>query len=404
MSSSPLVLRNAHVLDVRAGEYQRADVLIKDGMIHTVGVVNDVPVGTDELDLTGKYLLPGLIDCHVHATASNADLGSIGTTSPTYVAARSSRLLEEMLKRGFTSVRDAGGADYGLSAAQSEGYFAGPRVFFCGSAISQTGGHGDFRGPGENTRSHCCASVGRVADGVPAVREAARDELRKGAHHIKIMASGGIASKTDRMDSTQYSDSEIAAIVEEAAAANRYVAAHAYTPRAINRCLELGVRTIEHGNLADRRSFELFVEHNAFLVPTLSTHWALTDEGRKFGLSEESWKKVGTIFEDGVETVREAFKRGVKIAFATDLLGGMQRHQSYEFEIRARIQPLIDVVRSATVVAAELLQREGELGEIVEGAIADMVILNADPLEDIEVLSKFEEHGNRVIQDGRFVA
>lgn len=403
MNSSLLVLRSARVLDVRSGEYREADVVMNGGKIESVGAAGTLPAGAEQLDLSGKYLLPGLIDGHVHVAAPTADLGAIETMSPTYVGALAARTMTEMLRRGFTSVRDAGGADFGLARAQEQGLITGSRLFYCGTALSQTGGHGDFRVAGVNARSHCCSSVGRIADGVSEVRAAARDELRKGATHLKIMASGGVASPTDRMDSTQFSEEEIAAIVEEAEAANRYVAAHAYTARAVNRCLRLGVRSIEHGNLIDQSSVDLFVEKDAFLVMTLSTHWALVDEGREYGMSEESWRKVGSIFEEGLDALRLAYAGGVSVVYATDLLGGMQRHQNYEFDIRARVQSNLDVIRSATLLAAEMLQRTGELGEISEGAAADAIVLDADPLEDLDVLTKFAERGGRVIQSGRLV-
>ena len=158
-----------------------------------------------------------------------------------------------MLRRGFTTVRDVGGADYGLAQAIEEGYLEGPRLIFGGKALSQTGGHGDVRGPGRQAYDpcSCCSGLGVICDGVDAVRKAAREEIRRGASHLKLMLSGGVASPTDRVDSVQFSREEIRAAVEEAEAANLYVAGHAYTSRAINRGLECGVRSIEHGNLMD---------------------------------------------------------------------------------------------------------------------------------------------------------
>lgn len=406
MNASPLVLKNARVLDVRSGEYIDADIVASDGRIVEIAPDAATPDGAEIIDIDGRYVLPGFIDGHVHVTATGGDLGRLVSMSQQYVAANAVRIMGEMLSRGFTSVRDASGADFGLAAAQAEGTVRGPRLFFCGHAISQTGGHGDFRGPGENQRHepHCCAGIGRVADGLDAVREAARDEIRKGAHFIKIMASGGIASPTDRIDSTQYSLDEIAAIVEEAAAANRYVAAHAYTARAVNRCLELGVRSIEHCNYIDETSVELFLEKDAFMVPTLSTHWALVEHGLENGLPYDSWVKAGPVFAKGLEALKMAHEAGVKLVYATDLLGGMQVHQNYEFEIRAKVQGNLPAIQSATVNAAELLERGGELGEVVVGAYADLVVVDADPLEDIKVLSEFERHRVHVIQGGAVVA
>ncbi|WP_349638150.1 metal-dependent hydrolase family protein [Saxibacter everestensis] len=398
-----LLIRNANVLDVVEGSYTQADIRIDDGMITEVGSSLGAAESAREIDAGGKFVLPGLIDAHVHVTAATADLGSLSSWSPSYVAFQAGRLMGDMLDRGFTTVRDASGADFGLHDAQAEGLVRGPRLFFCGKALSQTGGHGDSRARGTALfDSHqCCAGLGRIADGVDAVRAATRDELRKGAHHIKVMASGGVASPTDRIDSTQYSLDELHAIVEEAEAANRYVTAHAYTAKAINRSLEAGIRGIEHGNLLDDETVSLFRKHDAFLVPTLVTYWSLQEEGREFGLGQSNWEKVATVLDAGRRGLELAVRGGVNIVYGSDLLGGMQRHQAREFQIRAEVQPTIDVIRSATVTAAKLLQREGELGVVAPGAHGDLLILDADPVDDISILA--ESRIGTVVQAGRVV-
>jgi imidazolonepropionase-like amidohydrolase len=401
--SPALVIRNASVLDVKAGTYSLADVVSVGGKITTVGPDGDAPSGARIIDGTGKFVLPGLIDAHVHVVASSADFRSLTWTPASYVYAQTAKIMGAMLRRGFTTVRDLSGADFGLALAQAEGLLEGPKLHFCGRALSQTGGHGDMRLPGEDhdpNRKGCCG-IGRVADGVDAVRAAARDELRKGAHHIKIMASGGVSSPTDRIDSTQYSMEEMRAAVEEAEAANRYVAAHAYTARAINRALEAGVRSIEHGNLLDDESLQLFLEKDAFLVPTLVTYWALKEEGREFGLTEEMWGKVDSVLTSGLEAIGRAHEAGVKTVFGSDLLGGMHRHQNEQFRLLGKVQPAIDAIRSATTTAAELLGREGEIGVVAPGADADLLVLSADPLADIAVLADIAEHLEHVVQDGR---
>lgn len=399
-----LLIRNATWLDVEAGDYRTGELLVRDGRFAEIGDAVDAPTGTPELDAAGGFVLPGLIDCHVHVTAYTADLGSLGDASPNYVAMQTARLMGDMLDRGFTTVRDAAGADYGLHDAQAEGLLRGPRLFFGGKALSQTGGHGDsrHRGQDQSALGYTCAHIGRVVDGVDAVRHAARDELRRGAHHLKIMASGGVASPTDRVDSTQFSLEEIAAVVEEATAANRYVTAHAYTGRAINRALRAGVRGIEHGNLLDDESIALFLEHDAFLTMNLVTYWALAEEGREFGLSQENWEKVDAVLRGGKEALRKAHEGGVNLCYGTDLLGGMQRHQAKEFEVRADVVPVLDTVRSATTTAARLLQREGELGVIATGALGDLIVTEGDPLEDVTVLS--ESRLRAVVQGGEIVA
>ncbi|UMP05160.1 amidohydrolase family protein [Amycolatopsis sp. EV170708-02-1] len=399
-----LLLRDARLLDPVTGEYTEGDLRCADGRIVEIGAGLTAGDARTE-DLRGAFVLPGLVDAHVHVTASTADLGSLPASSPSYVAAHSARTMSRMLDRGFTTVRDASGADYGLADAQAEGLFRGPRLLFCGRALSQTGGHGDSRTRGANTSEDhpCCAGLGRVADGVDAVRAAARDELRKGAHHIKVMASGGVASPTDRIDSTQYSGEELRAIVEEAEAANRYVAAHAYTARAVNRALELGVRSIEHGNLIDDRSVELFLRHDAYLVPTLVTYWALKEEGREHGLPESSWRKVDDVLGAGMAALEKAAGGGVKLVYGSDLLGGMHRHQNHEFRLRGEVQSALEVIRSATSTAADLLNLTGEIGTLAPGAHADLLVVERDPLEDIGVLAEPEKF-RYVVQGGTVVS
>lgn len=396
-----LLLRNGRLLDVVAGTYSEGDLLAVDGRIAEAGPGVTAPAGAEVRDLRGGFVLPGLIDAHVHVTAFTADLGSLGTTSPFYIGAHTARIMGGMLDRGFTTVRDVAGADYGIAAAQAEGTIRGPRVFFGGQALSQTGGHGDPRGPGAGPLP--AWSHGRIADGVDAVRAAARNELRTGAHHVKVMASGGVASPSDRIDSVQYSMAELRAVVEEATAFNRYVCAHAYTARAVNRALEAGIRSVEHGNLMDSSSVSLLVERDAFLVPTLVTYWALKNEGREFGLPKGSWRKVDEVLDAGLSSLELAYRGGVRLAYGTDLLGGMHRHQNEEFRIRAQVQPPIEIIRAATCTGAELLRAEGQLGTLAVGAHADVIVLDGDPLEEIGLLADPAAHMPLVIQSGAVV-
>jgi imidazolonepropionase-like amidohydrolase len=321
--------------------------------------------------------------------ASTADLADQSRWPVTYNAYRTVRLLGEMLDRGFTTVRDMAGGDYGTWRALEEGLIRGPRLFYAGRALSQTGGHGDHRGPGEHfidTHPGSC-EMSTIVDGPDEVRRAARDELRKGAHHVKVMAGGGVASPTDRIDSTQFSVAELEAAVEEASAAHRYVAAHAYTPESMTRALRAGVRTIEHGNLLDAATAGIFRETQAFLIMNLVTYWALRTEGREFGLSEASWSKVDEVLDGGLRALELAHTSGIKIGYGTDLLGGMHRHQSEEFVIRSEVQPAIDIIRSATTVGAEIVGMPGKLGTLAPGAFADLVALTRDPLDDVALLA-----------------
>jgi imidazolonepropionase-like amidohydrolase len=398
------LFRNANILDAERGEYvPDRSVLVEGDRILEVGGAEIQASNVQSLDLHGMTLMPGLIDAHVHVIAVTADLSALTEWSPAYVTARASHVLVGMLRRGFTTVRDVGGADYGLAQAIEEGYLEGPRLIFGGKALSQTGGHGDWRSRGRQAIDlcPCCPTLGTICDGVDEVRRAAREEIRRGAHHIKLMLSGGVASPTDRVDSVQFSREEIRAAVEEAEAANLYVAGHAYTSRAINRGLECGVRSIEHGNLMDESSIPLFKESGAFYVPTLATYSALAAHGREFGLPEHSHRKVFDVLDSGLHALELAHRAGIPMVYGTDLLGGMHEDQLSEFKLRSEVQPPADILRSATTVAARLLRMEGQVGVVAPGAYADLLVVDGDPLQDITELTDPQRRLKLVMARGR---
>ena len=409
MSRSPhrLVVLDATVLDPADGT-RTPDrvVVVEDGVIVEVGTTRPLLDDAVVIQARGRTVMPGLIDCHVHVLGVETDLGLSTQGSPLYLAARASQLLNSMLLRGFTTVRDVGGADYGLARAVAEGYFAGPRIVHGGKAISQTGGHGDFRAPG-HTCSHSLAgapSIGVVCDGVAEVRRACREEIRHGAEHLKLMAGGGIASPTDRIDSSQFSLDELAAAVEEAANANIYVTAHAYTPTSINRALRQGVRCIEHGNLLDEESAALFRDNDAYLVPTLAIGRLLaSSKAADFGVTPEGRAKAQYAVNRGLEGVELAHRAGVNIAFGTDFIGPMHPFQLEEFRVRAEVLAPLDILRSASTTAAALLRKESEIGVVAPGARADLLVVDGDPLEDISVLTDPERRLAAIIADGRVV-
>jgi imidazolonepropionase-like amidohydrolase len=307
-----------------------------------------------------------------------------------------------MLQRGFTTVRDAAGADFGLARAVQEGLVDGPRLIFGGRGLSQTGGHGDGRSSGRTAQeagySYTTGNV--VCDGVPEVRRTVREEIKRGAQHIKLMLSGGVASPTDRVDSTQFSVDEIRAAVEEAEAANLYVLGHAYTSRAINRGLECGVRSIEHGNLMDASTPPLLLSHGAFYVPTLVTYSALAEHGLAGGLPEVSHRKIFDVLDAGLRALEMADRAGVQIAYGTDLLGAMHVFQNREFKIRAEVQSPASILRAATVTAARLLRMDGQIGVVAPGAYADLLIVDANPLEDIAILADPDTHVQLIMKAG----
>ena len=405
--TSPIVFHNANLFDSASGELRpRATVTIEGEQIVDVQFDKAPRSDARAIDLAGRTLLPGLIDGHVHVTATIPDFFRLSLLPQSLIAAQAKDILAGMLLRGFTTVRDAGGADIGLVQAVERGHFIGPRLFIAGRAITQTGGHGDsrpafFQG---NSGCICCGAagmVGSIADGVGEVRRAVREELRNGAHHVKVMAGGGIASPSDPLDGTQYSEEELTAIVQEARAARTYVMAHAYTPESISRAIRCGVRSIEHGNLLDADTAALMAEHGAFLVPTLATYDALHRNAEQLGWSSQMMAKLELVRSQGVEAIRIARAANVKIGYGTDLLGEMHADQALEFTLRAPAMPAAEILRSATSVNAELIGQAGKLGVIAPGACADLVVVNGNPLADLTLLQEQGRHLPLIMKAGK---
>jgi imidazolonepropionase-like amidohydrolase len=387
-----MLLRNATLIDgIRFDMQPGSEVLIEEGIIREVAQGPIASPSAEVLDLRGRTLMPGLIDCHVHVIAATADLAKNAAMPSSLVAAYAARIMEGMLRRGFTSVRDAGGADHGLVLAQESGLIKGPRLFISGKALTQTGGHADYRGRFDRrTAEHYAdrlGTLGRVADGVAEVRRAAREEIKAGARFIKIMANGGISSPTDPIHFFGYSREEITAAVEEAESAGTYVLAHLYTDDAIRRAVECGVRSIEHGNLVTPNTAQLMEQRGAFVVPTLVTFDALAEEGASLGLPSESVAKIEAVRSAGLASL-EAFRAaGVPMGYGTDLLGDMHRHQSREFLIRKQVLPAPEIIASATSVAARILGMDGKLGIVAPAALADLIVVEGNPLEDVALLT-----------------
>lgn len=398
-----LVVRRVTVVDPASARVREDQVVrLAGGLVAGVDDDPGGPVTGGEADGAGLFAVPGLIDCHVHAMSVSVSPGEQADWYPSYVTARAMGNLRAMLDRGFTTVRDVAGADAGLARAVAEDLLPGPRLIFGGKALSQTGGHGDGRPGGRDVYDphYFVPVLNRVCDGVPDVRRAVRDEVRRGAQHIKLHASGGCASPADRLDSLQFSGEELDAIVEEAAAARLYCAAHAYTAEAVNRALRAGVRTIEHGNLMDEESVRLFLAHDAFYVPTLIAYTALVEDGPAAGLPEVTLAKARQVYEAGLRALELADRAGVQIAYGSDLLGDLQRRQSQEFRIRAAVQKPATILRGATTVAARLLRLEGQVGTLAPGASADLILTRHNPLDDVTVLADPAREIAAVVKSG----
>lgn len=403
------LFENAAILDGQSTEL-RSDhhVLVEDNRIVEV---SDKPIKSEtshNIDVKGMTLMPGLIDAHVHVKATIVNVGRLSDIPVSYLTADAGKFMKQMLMRGFTTVRDAGGADRGLANAVTDGLLIGPRLFVSGLSLSQTGGHGDMRPVTSESHPITCAclastqQLGRIADGVDECRRAARDELRKGAHQIKIMAGGGVASPNDPIQNTQYSIEEINAICEEAEAAQTYVMAHAYVPKAITRAIENGVRTIEHGNLLDEESARVMSKYDAFLVPTNVTYRALYKHGKSFGFPEVSIGKLKDVLDVGLNAIEVAKSNGVKIGHGSDLLGECQIYQSDELSIKAEVVGNYEAIRHATEVNAEILNMSDELGVIKENALADILIVDGNPSKDIGLLTNDAKFIPKIMKDGVF--
>ncbi len=402
-----IVFEGCRVFDgVSAGPREDATVVVEDGRIKEVadGALR-VPADAERVACGGRTLMPGLIDAHFHALLVDLNIPALDDMPASLLHQHARHNLEGALRRGFTTVRDAGGADLGLALAVERGLIAGPRILFAGRGLSQTGGHGDMR---KQTRFEPCGCAGyhgpltQVADGVDAVRQVVREELRKGAHQIKMMVSGGVLSPTDPIWMDQYSDEEIRVGVEEAATRRTYVMAHAHTASAVRRCAELGVRSIEHGTLIDAEAAAAAAAAGAFVVPTLVTLFAMIESGDQFGLPKIFAEKLQGLGEDGLRSLDICRTAGVPMGFGTDLVGPLHDRQSQEFLIRGQVLAPVEVLRSATSINAALMQRSGELGTIAPGAVADILVVDGDPLSDFGLLQEQGRHIPVIMKDGWF--
>lgn len=349
--------------------------------------------GAQRIDVTGKTLMPGLIDLHIHAYASDVSISKVDIADAPYRTAHAVRMLGHALDCGFTTVRDIGGGDWSLWRAIEDRLIRAPRFFYAGKILSMTGGHGDMRQMGESQHNHGYCSCGTantvavVADGVDECIKAVREELRRGAHCIKIMGSGGVASPTDPIWMNQYREDEIRAIVSECAERRTYVAAHCHPASAIRQSVEFGVRCIEHGTLMDAETAVFVAERGAYVVPTMIIIFALVEMGKQLGFPAASQVKAEFAFKSALSGMDHMRSAGVKIGFGTDLLGETYDQRCREFTIRGEVFTPLEILRQATSISAEILLRQDELGCVKAGAFADLIIVDGDPLADIGLLA-----------------
>jgi len=405
-----VVLKNARIFDGVSGDCPEGmHVLIEGDTIREISAKPLQAANAQIIDVKGRTLMPGLIDAHIHAYASDVSVQKVDLAGEAYRTAHAARMLGFALDCGFTTVRDIGGGDYSLWRAIEDRLIRAPRFLYAGKIISMTGGHGDFRQMGESRHSHGYCSCGAfnsisvIADGVDECVKAVREELRRGAHCIKIMGSGGVASPTDPIWMNQYREDEIRAIVNETTERRTYTAAHCHPTSAVRRSVDFGVRCIEHGTLMDDDTARFVAEKGAFVIPTMAIIFALVELGKKLGFPPQSQEKAEFAFKQAISGMESMRKAGVKVGFGTDLLGETYIQQCREFSIRRQVFSPLEILRQATSVNAEILMQKDQLGCVKQGARADLIVVDGDPLNDIELLAASGKNLRVIIRAGELV-
>jgi imidazolonepropionase-like amidohydrolase len=434
-----LVIARARVFDGRSAQLrENAEILIAAGKvveIRTAGGIGAPVVAATPgaatgaprvIDAGNRIVIPGLIDAHVHPTIA-VPIAQLRDNDPNYVASRSTVEARRMLLRGFTTIRDMAGPSFGLKQAIDEGVIEGPRIFPSGAMVSQTSGHGDFRGRSGTPRRWTGEldvterlGYGLIADGPDEVAAAVREQLRAGASQIKLAAGGGISSLYDPIDSVQYFEQELGAAVQAAADWGTYVAVHAYTPAAIRRSVEAGVRSIEHAHLVDEATMKLIAERGVFLSPQAYVFGGVFAGGAPSAAgppptaAQLAQREKSRMVSAGLDRMMKlAKKHGVKIAFGTDVFGGSRVFdwESREFGARLPWFTSLEILRQATSINGELLALSGarnpyaggQLGVIEPGAWADLLVVDGNPLEDIRVLEDPQRSLRVIVKDGKVV-
>ena len=401
------VFSSAFLIDCTGKEpVEGAAVVVEGDRIKDViasGKVGPLGGKVDTIDLKGRTLMPGLTDAHVHICAVDGNIPEQHRYNPpSLIAAKALRRMEQCLMQGFTTVRDAGGADYGFRMVLEEGHFPGPRLLVSGRYISQTGGHGDKRRRSEWTDPiDCCVGmVGFIADGPDEVRRAARENIRRDVDQIKIMASGGAMSPSDELDTTQFTVAEMRAAVEEAQAVGKYVLSHAYSDSAVRRAIEAGVRSIEHGNLIREAAAKAIKDADAFLVPTMVTYEAIYREGKRYGIGEHQVAKIDMARQQSMQGLTYAYKAGCKIGSGSDLLGDMMTQRAVEFELKGQVMKPMEVLLSATKVNAELFRMHDKIGSVEPNKYADLLVVQGNPLKNLRVF-QVQDNLKVIMKGGR---
>jgi imidazolonepropionase-like amidohydrolase len=410
--SSSLLITHARIFDGLSEDCQEGmNLLVADGAIQEVSAQPIRCEGAQVIDAAGRTLMPGLIDCHIHSCASDVSLQRLEMQGAEYRAAHAARLLSYALSCGFTTVRDVGGGNHSLYRAVQDELIVAPRFFYAGKMLSMTGGHGDMRAadvaPRYESVCNCSGFAFNshvvIADGEAECIKAVREELRQGASFIKIMGSGGIASPTDPIWMNQYREDEIRAIVNECAERRTYVSAHCHPASAIKRCVEFGVKCIEHGTLIDEPTATLVAEKGVYVVPTLVTIEQLALMGKELKFPSESQEKAEFAWQSALTGIEIMRRKNIKLCFGTDLLGQTYDRQCREFLLRSEVFSPVEILRQATSMAAEMMMQSGKLGCIQPGAHADLLLVDGDPLADISLLAQNGKALSLIVRGGKIV-
>jgi imidazolonepropionase-like amidohydrolase len=389
------------LIDGLGGDPIRSSVVvIENGRIIASGSEANVaiPAGAKRLDASGRTILPGFIDTHVHGTYRARDMRQHLLNTPTYNVLRSIDIFRETLACGITTARDMGGADAGFRTAIDEGLIDGPRLLISLGMISQTGGHGDYWVPADMRIQKRAWLPNTVADGVEEIRRVVRELLMRGADFIKICATGGITSITDSWDEPQFTIEEIRTAVEEAAAKKRRVAVHAEGVDGIRNAVQAGIHTLEHGWFLDEECADKMIAMDTWWVPTLAlvplSMKKRTDDkswaGHQMGQEDVKDRQIYDLMQAQIPIWKDAVRRGVKVAMGTDqshrLLVG-ENMVELEFMVNWLGMTPMEVIVASTSKAAECIERP-ELGVVAAGKVADILVVDGDPLDDIRVMQQ----------------
>ncbi len=401
-AAKTVVIRAGHLLDVRTGKMlANQTIVIQGDKIASVGSEAQTPAGAEVVDLSNATLLPGLIDAHTHLTmTTNFGYSRLGISVPreALTGARNARVT---LDAGFTTVRNVGASgfsDVALRDAINAGDVPGPRMLVSGPPLSITGGHAD----NNLLPFEYHATSDGVADGVDGVRHMVRQDIKYGADLIKFMASGGVLSKGDNPQASQYTQEEMKAIVEEAHRLGRKVAAHAHGAQAIRWASEAGVDSIEHGSYIDDAAIAAMKKNGTYLVPTLYLSDWFLENAEKIGTPAELMAKARDVMPAARKNIARAFAAGVKVGFGTDAAVYPHGLNAHEFAVMVKLglTPL-QAIQASTVNDADLLGWSDKVGTIEQGKWADIVAVDGDPLADVTTLErvKFVMKGGEVVKN-----